>query len=290
LSSYAYDFSAVPGPSADAIKANEGVGALTYGTGAQQSQSYLNGLSSSGLHLAKIWEHNSDSIIGGYQYGVAECQAWEATHDPGMVYLACDLNDGQLGNRSPLAFVAGWYDTTRENVFGIYGPDHAIIPVRDSIFADKCCRYWGVVNWLEKGYPDNDPRNIAQWSAIGAHLVQLIGSPIPGTDQNLVLQQNWWDTGSAPSEDDDMIIYITKKSDPSVGVWACDSIFRRWVQPSEWAFINYIASVSGKPAPTVLGVADDWWNSLPDASIHGSSGTTPTSLSLSGSFTGTAKA
>lgn len=199
LMAVAFDFNRVPGPGAREIKDADGQGALVYGTGAQQDPDYIAGLEAAGLHVVRIWEHNTDSILGGYHYGVSECQAWEAAHPPGLVYLACDLNDGALAGRSVVPFCNGWCDTTREPTAGLYGPDHAIL---DGIAMNrpKLSRWWGVVNWLDPntGYagPDNDPRNIERWTQIGAHIVQLIGSPIPDTDQNLILRDDWWTTGT----------------------------------------------------------------------------------------------
>lgn len=287
---YAYDFNRVPGPSSDEIRGGGGDGVLTYGTGNKQPQSYIDSIESAGLHVARIWEHNTDSILGGYDYGVSECRAFEANNPPGLVYLACDLNDGALGSRSVVPFCNGWCDTTREATVGLYGPDHAILDGQ-AMRRPKLSKWWGVVNWLDGGYPDNDPRNIARWSAMGVHLVQLIGSPIPDTDQNLVLDPLWWSTGAtpAPAEEDEMIHYITRKSNPSVGIWATNDIHRRHVGGEEWKFINDMAQLAGNPPPTVLGVTDEWWGTLLTGDVAGSGGTFPTELSVAGTFTGTAK-
>lgn len=202
MSRYAYDFNRVPGPSAREIADNNGEGALTYGTGQQQSPEYLASLEAAGLHTPLIWEHNIDSILGGYDYGVSECKLWEASHPAGkLVYLACDLNDGALAGRDPSPFVRGWCDTTREAAVGTYGGDDALNFVRTAQIP-KAQRYWGVVNWIRQGRPDNDPWNIDFWTRWGADLVQLIGSPIPDTDQNLILKPTWWTTGGAPTPSD----------------------------------------------------------------------------------------
>jgi len=192
--SQVFDFSRVPGPTPDEIKANDGVGALTYGTGTQQSPEYLASLDAAGLKHALVWEHNTDSILGGFDYGVAECQAWEASHPPGLVYLACDLNDGALAGRSIEPFCSGWCSVTREAVVGGYGPDDAMAQVWGGK-VPKMGRWWGVAPWLENGAPNNDQANIDRWRALGASLVQLIGEDIAGTDTNLVLRDDWWATG-----------------------------------------------------------------------------------------------
>lgn len=226
---YAYDFSIVPGPGPDVITANAGEGALTYGTGTQQSPDYLASLDSAGLHHVLIWEHNTDSVLGGYDYGVSECKAWEASHPPGLVYLACDLNDGALGGASVQPFCAGWCDTTREAVVGLYGPDRAWTQVRWIV--PKMQRMWGVVNWLDGGYANNDPRNISRWTDLGASIIQLIGSPIPDTDQNLILRGDWWTVGAppapAPSQEDEESMY------PRIWTTGTGGWFITWIEPAK---------------------------------------------------------
>lgn len=242
--SVAFDFNEVPGPSADEIKAHEGEGALTYGTGAQQSPEYIAGLEIAGLHTVEIWEHNVDSILGGYEYGVAECQSWEASHPAGkLVYLACDLNDGALAGRDPSPFVHGWSDTTRESDVGTYGGDDALNKVRAASIA-KATRWWGVVNWIEGGGPNNAQSNIDFWTNWGAHLVQLIGSPIANTDQNLILKPNWWSLGTTPAaaahkEQQNMIVIFPTPFTTSIA-WLMfgDRKVKEWVDagPSDEVF------------------------------------------------------
>lgn len=285
---YAYDFNRVPGPSADEVKAAEGDGVLIYGTGQQQSAEYVKSIEDAGLHVARIWEHNTDSILGGYAYGVAECVQFERDNPPGMVYVACDLNNGALGGRDVTPFLQGWASITREPKFGIYGPQDAILQGQASGLA-KLDHYWGVVNWISGGRPNNDPWNIAYWTSLGVDLIQLIGSPIDATDANQVLKASWWTTGTADSsEDDDVNNYITKKSNPNVGIWVTNNIHRRWVLPDEWAFLVALSNFLGKPVPSVLGVSDQWWDSLPDASKvgTGSAGPVINTVHVSGTFDG----
>lgn len=257
---YAYDFNRVPGPSADEIKANDGAGVLTYGTGTQQDPQYLADLDAAGLKTPLIWEHNVDSILGGYQYGADECRAWEASHPAGeLVYLACDLNDGALAGRTPqlLDTCRGWCDTTREAAVGLYGPDDAILAAQQSGIV-KLSRWWGVVNWLNGGYADNDPRNIARWTEIGAHLVQLIGSPIPDTDQNLILRDDWWSTGAAPSATHPLLVLLEEdvhfETDPAnrADIWRFDGNTRAHLTPDEWAIEKakyaFTLAIAGLPA------------------------------------------
>jgi hypothetical protein len=203
---YAYDFSVVPGPSPSLIKANGGEGVLVYSGNARQSDAYLDACRAAGLKVVWIWEVNTDSIFGGYDYAVVQCRWHESRVQPGeLTYVACDTRN--QGDVTP--FLKGWSDTTREPVFGIYGPDFAIRQAQAA--GTKCQRWWGVVNWIVGGGPDNAPANIDFWSRQGAHLIQLIGSPIGNTDQNLIMRPDWGslDGGSAPAsaQEGDNVIY-----------------------------------------------------------------------------------
>lgn len=185
----AFDFARVPGPIPQEIKDNNGEGVLTYSFRGQ-SQQYLESIRAAGLKSVWIWERNTDSIFNGYDYAVNECRLHEANAKPGeLTYVACDTNDGGVGGRQLLPFLQGWSDTTREPTFGVYGSSGAIRQAQ--AFGGKCQRYWGVVNWINGGGPNNAPQNIDYWRNAGAHLIQLIGSPIPGTDENLIFKPDW---------------------------------------------------------------------------------------------------
>ena len=281
MTRYAYDFSRVPGPDAAEITANDGDGALTYGTGTPQPDVYLASLDTAGLHRALIWEHNTDSILGGYDYGVAECQAWEATHPPGLVYLACDLNDGALAGRSIVPFCQGWCSVTREPVVGGYGPDDAMAQVWGTV--PKMGRWWGVVNWLQGGAPDNDPSNIARWTTLGASLVQLIGSPISGTDQNLILRDDWWTTSGAtvnPDLEDDMASADFFATDPADRryIWWFSGGGRRLVNYDEWQIILADRALRGLPAPKPFAGTPGMFAQVPDVTVHGTGPAAPTTV------------
>jgi hypothetical protein len=278
----AYDFSQIPGPSPDEITAHGGVGALTYGTGTEQPADYLASLDAAGLHHPLIWEHNTDSILGGYDYGVSECRAWETSHPPGLVYLACDLNDGALGGRSVLPFCSGWCSVTREAAVGLYGPDRAIL---DGIASGipRLSRWWGVVNWLDGGEPDNAPGNIDRWRTIGAHLIQMIGSPIPGTDENLVLRDDWWTTGGAqPKVTAPMYDYFaTSPWDPTqTQIWWFSVAGHRYVPASEWQVIKVKAAFDGRPEPKPFKGTAEMFNASRDTNSASAPGTAPQKFNI----------
>lgn len=186
-----FDFSRVPGPSAERIITDGGEGVLVYSFNARQSDELLNEYRSAGLHVVWIWERNTDSIFDGYDFAVDECGLHEARVQPGeLTYVACDTNDGGVAGRDLSPFLQGWSDTTREPRFGVYGSSGAIRQAQK--FGGKCSRFWGVVNWINGGGPNNAPENISYWTNAHAHLIQLIGSPIDDTDQNMILQDDWW--------------------------------------------------------------------------------------------------
>lgn len=62
-------------------------------------------------------------------------------------------------------------------------------------------------------------------------------------------------------EDEDMALYISKKSDPSLGIWVTDNIYKRHMLPDEWAFIQYVSPDKA----VVVPISDQWWDSLPTA-------------------------
>ena len=73
-----------------------------------------------------------------------------------------------------------------------------------------------------------------------------------------------WDAmvGVPTTEEDDVKpLYIQKKSDPNLGIWVTDGIFKRHVGPDEWGFVLFVS----KPAPGVVPISDQWWDTLPDA-------------------------
>lgn len=235
----AYDFSIVPGPAPQALKDAGAEGVLVYSFGARQSDEYLDECRALGLEVVWIWERNTDSIFGGYDYAVSECRLHEARAKPGeLTYVACDTNDSGVGGRDLTPFLRGWSDTTRESVFGLYGSSGAIR--QGQRFGGKCARWWGVVNWINGGGPDNAPENIAYWASVGAHLVQLIGSPVDGTDQNLILRDDWATIGAVAPATHPLLILLEDdvhfETDPADrrDIWAFSGGVRKKLTLDEW--------------------------------------------------------
>lgn len=184
----AYDFSIVPGPAPAVIVQAGGEGILGYSFASRQSDEYLDRCRALGLKVVWVWERNTDSIF--YADGAAECRAHEARCKPGeLTYVACDTNDGGVAGRDLTPFLRAWQATTREEEFGLYGSSGAIR--QGKAFGGKLKKFWGVVNWINGGYSNNDPRNIQYWQDQGVHLIQMIGSDIPNTDLNMTLKEDW---------------------------------------------------------------------------------------------------
>jgi hypothetical protein len=86
--------------------------------------------------------------------------------------------------------------------------------------------------------------------------------------------REWINNGALPPEsennqEDEKVanLYITKESDPSLGIWATDGIWKRHVSIDEWNFISYVSPDKAK----TVAVSDLWWNSTPTASATGGS-------------------
>lgn len=273
----AYDFSVVPGPDPVLLKQSGAEGVLVYSFNARQSDDYLNRCRDLGLKVVWIWERNVDSIL--FMNGAVECRAHEASAKPGeLTYVACDLNNGALNGRDVTRFCREWASVTREAEFGLYGSQDAIAQGQRSGIA-KLTRWWGVVNWITGGGPNNDPANIRYWGGVGAHLVQLIGSPIPNTDENLILRPEWATIGApAPTPEDDDVakanIFIRNRADDGKapeqqeGIYVTDDlhgVWKRHVRPGEWKLANDLAAYAKQPAPVVHSLDPDHWASIPTA-------------------------
>ncbi len=247
MAGHAYDFSKVPGPSVRELVAAGARGVLVYSFASRPTDDYLDECRRAGLEVVWIWERDRDSIL--FLDGADECRAHEARAAPGeLTYVACDLNNGDLAGRDVTRFCREWASATREREFGLYGSQDAIAQGQASGIP-KLTKWWGVVNWITGGGPDNDPRNIAFWHGVEAHIVQLIGSPVDDTDQNLILRDDWAAFGTrAPTlEDDDMktMIFTIRKSDGKTFCW--------WRSGSELLMRGF---ANGKPEDNVLTVFD----------------------------------
>lgn len=76
------------------------------------------------------------------------------------------------------------------------------------------------------------------------------------------------DYSNAPQQEDPQVLYITKQSDPAVGIWAADGTWKRHIRIDEWNFISYVSPDKA----VVVEVSDDWWDSLPVAGSTAPSG------------------
>lgn len=124
-----------------------------------------------------------------------------------------------------------------------------------------------VLRWIAYYPGDNSgafpSAQIGDAQAWGSVLWQYASSN--GTrDRDWVVDDALWATLGTPTgqEDDDMKdLYITKTSDPNVGIWVTNGMHKRHVLPDEWSFVQY---VHGGNTP-VVKLSDQWWDSIPDA-------------------------
>ncbi len=68
-----------------------------------------------------------------------------------------------------------------------------------------------------------------------------------------------------PEEDDMPRQFISKKSQPDLGIWEQAGNTRRHVTPDEWDWVKFSAFLKHEPEPGWLPVSDTWWDSLPTA-------------------------
>ncbi len=145
--------------------------------------------------------------------------------------------------------------------------------VNEDDFTDwqvRCLRY--IVPWLSQniGVPMtySDQGWINGHTYVGFHSHNGILTD-DGSSQhtNLWKMSDWAKvvqgapTGSVEEDDDVKTMYISKKSEPALGIWVTDGIFKRHVQPDEWQFVQFVSGGSTGFTP----VSDQWWDSLPSA-------------------------
>lgn len=85
--------------------------------------------------------------------------------------------------------------------------------------------------------------------------------------------REWIANGALPpgvpqKEEEVANLYITKESDPSLGIWVTDGVWKRHIQPDEWAFISYVAPDKAR----TVAISDAWWDSMPVAGAASAGG------------------
>lgn len=227
---YAYD-EMYKRTSVEELNQHDGEGVLVYSGNARPFDQYVNWIRASGKKVVWIFESSVDRALAGYQAGVDDCRWHESRVPAGALsyVVACDLNDGLLRGRDVTAYLRGWSDTTREPVFGQYGSSTAI--QQGKTVGRKLQRFWGVVNWIVGGGPNNAPQNIEYWKAQGVHLIQLIGSPIGDTDQNMILSPIWHTFAQEENE------IVTEEQ---------MNILGGWMQEQSGAVIKHVEATLGK--------------------------------------------
>jgi len=266
-------------PSGDQLASLQ-LDALGYTGNARPDQSYLDDLAAHGVGWTFIMETNSARSQEGYPAGVYDARFADGRSDqrnyPRDRSIAYVVSDGSrfdpASGGDQIADYGEGVAATSLRPFLFYGNQYAIDHATTGALRIPTARllgYWGIATWgADRGV---------------ALLVQEpnIASPLPGTDYNSVYR-NYTSAAPAPvHQEDDMAVYITKKSDTSVGVWVTDSQTRRWVNGDEWAFATFVGV-------KLLAISDQWWDSIPDINAAaGGSGPSPTPVPRPTHFTGT---
>ncbi len=237
-------------------------GVLVYTGNARPDQGYIDSLRSAGITVTFIMETYSQRSQAGFQAGVLDCQfaeqrARERGHNGSIAVVVSDGNGADNWDASQ--YGAGWQSVATLPFFS-YG-------------AQPIC----------ESFNRGAPRSLGTWVPStwgqGTLMSQLVvQSPVAGTDLNTVHADYTGGTVPVPptAKDDDMPLYITKKSDTSVGVWVTDSQTRRWVGPEEWAFAQFVGQ-------KLVPISDTWWNELPDINAGGSA-PVPGPITLKGTW------
>lgn len=236
-------------PSPQDIAAH-GFDVLVYTGPARPDAGYIATCRSLGIGVTLIQESDPNRAQQGYQAGVNDAHYADSRADevgyPSNCSIAYVVSDGSAGDPNYGAGNIAEYarairDTSRRPYFW-YGNTYAC----NAALAGG----GGLGTWIP-----------STWGS-GSLLVQEanIASPIPDTDLNTVrAPYGAWGGAEVPQEDDDVkALYITKRSDPNLGIWVTTGIHKRHVLPDEWAFIQFT-----QPGTGVVGLSDQWWDSIP---------------------------
>ena len=199
-----------------------------------------------------VQESTSQRSQQGFGAGVADREFAEARArevHPGVKSIAVVVSDGDgADDWDASEYGAGWADAASIPFFP-YGAQSICESFNRGAAGHPLCLGG---TWVPETWGD------------GTFLSQVVGaSPVGNTDLNHVWAA-YYPTAPVPvpPEEEEVArpLYIGKKSDPAVGIWATDGVFKRHVLPSEWDFVQYVA-----PGTGWLPLPDDWWDSIPNA-------------------------
>lgn len=241
--------------------AAKGLDVLVYTGNAIPAAQYLRDMRMAGVCITMIQESAPNRAQEGYGAGVADSNYANGKADsvnyPRTASIAFVVSDGSAGDPNyggdNIAQYAAGVQSNSPRPFFFYGNRYAV---------DNAMR--------------GAPKGLGCWvpSSWGAKATDLLvqeantPSPFANTDLNTVHRPYgaWGQTNDTPAppnqEDDEMAkpLYISKKSDADVGIWATDGVWKRHVNPEEWAFVKYVA-----PDTHPLPLSDSWWDSLINA-------------------------
>lgn len=178
-----YDYSWAR-PSADSIKAAGGTGVIRYlghdRTGKCITLDEYEQLKAAGLEVGLVWELWATRAKEGYDAGAADARDANLQADmlgyptDAAIYYACDTH--AIGSLTAAYYFAGVASVPGRPV-GFYGGDDPGLALLDRGIVTY---FWqaGAKSWSHE-YPNPS-----------AHLVQLVGTPVPGTDRNIA-QAPW---------------------------------------------------------------------------------------------------
>jgi hypothetical protein len=256
---------------------NAGVKALGVYCGPDRPPvSYLQSLILNGIGIWFIQESTATSPWAGYDEGVAQARyAEQRVNEVGypsdcIIYYNLSDTPNISGHEQAItAFAKGVADASLRPQFGGYGGQPALDAGQSG--NPKLTHRWKVQTWGTDS-PADIMRQMPNEPA-----------PVPGVDADWLVGNDIgtigaWGVANNVAGDN---AYMTKKSDPSVGVWVTNGVEKRHVLPDEWSFVNFVTG--GQAQAQVLQVSDQWWDSIP---VVGSGGTVTIPTNLSGTFSG----
>lgn len=245
----AIDFSdARPTPAAVAAAGVSGV--IVYTGPARPDKPYLDAMRAAGLTVALVQESDPNRSQQGYAAGVADAQYANSRADevgyPSSCAIAFVVSDGNATDPSTgadaiSAYAKGVKDTSARPFFW-YGNTYAT--------SAAMAGGGGLGTWIPSSWGN------------GTLLSQEanIASPIADSDLNTIHAPYgaWGQAGPTPGDDEvAKPLYISKQSDSATGIWATDGVWKRHVNPDEWAFAKFV-----DPSLNPLPLTDSWWDSL----------------------------
>lgn len=190
----------------------------------------------------------------------------------GLAHLLIGKEEGQWCQFAP-ANVVQWHDAVNVGygveITGINEDDFTAWQLRATAY---CMPHLEAMISVPRRYSDGSDGwvDVNSWS--GWHSHNMIIPSNGGSQHTNIWKRSDWDkivalvsgVSTADGEEDEVRQFISKRSEPNLGIWEQAGNTRRHVGPDEWAFYNFTEQLEGRVAK-VLPVSDQWWNTLPQA-------------------------